>query len=194
MVSGSVRLVAGLGNPGKAYYFTRHNIGFLVVDTLVQRYKLVFRKNQIAEIAHFNLNSNYIIILKPLTYMNLSGIALSEYTKKYQISPSDIIIICDDIALPFGTIRIRKKGGSGGHNGLQNIIEHLQTNEFNRLRIGIGRNYQKGYQSQYVLSEWNESEKVFLHKIISTAVEAVEFFILEGIDKAMNKFNNLKIV
>lgn len=194
MVSGTLRLVAGLGNTGKAYYFTRHNIGFLVVDALVQKHKLVFQKNQTAEIAHFSLNNNSIIMLKPLTYMNLSGIVLSQYTKKFQVNPSDIIIICDDIALPFGSIRLRKKGSSGGHNGLQNIIEHLQTNEFNRLRIGIGGNFQKGYQSQYVLGEWNDSEKMFLHQIISTAVEAIEVFILEGIDNAMNRFNNLKII
>lgn len=193
MTSEMFRLVVGLGNPGIEYAFTRHNAGFLVADQFVRKHQVEFQKSHKAESVRFRLKNKHVIVLKPLSYMNLSGEVVARFLNELQLSPQFMIVICDDISLPFGSIRLRKKGGSGGHNGLQSIIDELQTENFNRLRIGIGNDFQKGEQSRYVLSEWDKDEQQHLPQIIQTAAEAVETFILEGIEHAMNKFNNWKV-
>lgn len=193
MTSEMFRLVVGLGNPGIEYAFTRHNAGFLVADQFVRKHQVEFQKSHKAESVRFRLKNKHVIVLKPLSYMNLSGEVVARFLNELQLSPQFMIVICDDISLPFGSIRLRKKGGSGGHNGLQSIIDELQTENFNRLRIGIGNDFQKGEQSRYVLSEWDKDEQQHLPQIIQTAAEAVETFILEGIEHAMNKFNNRKV-
>lgn len=193
MTSEMFRLVVGLGNPGIEYAFTRHNAGFLVADQFVRKHQVEFQKSHKAESVRFRLKNKHVIVLKPLSYMNLSGEIVARFLNELQLSPQFMIVICDDISLPFGSIRLRKKGGSGGHNGLQSIIDELQTENFNRLRIGIGNDFQKGEQSRYVLSEWDKDEQQHLPQIIQTAAEAVETFILEGIEHAMNKFNNWKV-
>lgn len=182
-------LIVGLGNIGREYLLTRHNIGFMVVDKIAFLHKATFQNDRLADIAEFNYKGKQIFLIKPTTYMNLSGKAVRYWKQALGVSQENLLVITDDVALPFGKIRLRSKGSDGGHNGLKNIQEMLQTQDYSRMRIGIGNNYPKGKQAEYVLSPFSEEEQRVLPIILETASQAVITFCLEGISSAMNKFN-----
>lgn len=181
-------LIAGLGNIGDEYAFTRHNIGFEIVDSLVLD-PIVFELDRHAYHTMVRFKGRQLHLIKPTTYMNLSGKAVRYWMEKEKITLGNTLIITDDIALPFGKIRIRKNGSDGGHNGLKSIVETLNTTEFPRLRFGIGGDFPKGYQVDYVLGKWNNDEKKLLPEKIKMAAEAVKNVVTAGIDRAMNTYN-----
>jgi PTH1 family peptidyl-tRNA hydrolase len=181
-------LIAGLGNPGKKYHETRHNIGFMVVDFLADKFNKKFKKNvDTFRSAVFEYNSEEIILLKPTTYMNLSGIAVALGVRYYDIVLSNLLVICDDIDLKFGTIRIRAKGSDGGQKGLRSIISNLETKDFARLRIGVGDHFQDA--ADYVLSPFSPEEKKDLPSIIQIAADVTLSYVLNGIELTMSRFN-----
>lgn len=182
-------LIVGLGNPEDEFAGTRHNIGFDVINALVKKHEAVFELKRHAYIAFWALRGKSVAAIKPTTYMNLSGKAVLYWLKEW--NPDDFIVVYDDIALPLGKIRLRKKGGAGGHHGMESVIEWLQSEDFNRLRFGIGQDYEKGKQVDYVLGKWTEAEKIFLETRIPLAVEALETWILAGMDVAMNLYNKI---
>lgn len=183
-------LIVGLGNIGAEYQNTRHNIGFKVLDMLAEQSGIFFKTDRLADTAEFKYKGKTLILIKPSTYMNLSGKAVNYWLQKEKILPQNMLVITDDIALPFGTIRIRPKGSDGGHNGLKNINEILNTQEYPRLRFGVGNNFPKGRQAEYVLGEWNEEEKKILNQRIDVATQVVKSFVTVGLQKTMNDFNN----
>lgn len=184
-------LICGLGNPGSRYAFTRHNLGFMVIDELARRFEVRFRKHEFYELARFSLDKGEILLLKPTTFMNRSGIALAEAVAANCISLSNLLVILDDIALPFGIIRLRAKGSSGGHNGLKSIIEYLDSEQFPRLRMGIKPVQDEPVEDmvEFVLSEFSEDERKQLPMFIERAFEAVVSFVRHGIEATMNQFN-----
>lgn len=184
-----MKILVGLGNPGKEYQWTRHNVGFLVMDFLARRHGLTFKKGrgQYVETI-FHLNGERIVAAKPLTYMNLSGLAVKEIIRFYKLETlDDLLVVLDDFHLPYGTLRFRKAGSDGGQKGLRSIIEQLNTQEFPRLRIGIGNHVTD--PKTYVLQRFSSHELEKLPTILKYAVEGIETFVLEGIDIAMSKFN-----
>lgn len=181
-------LIAGLGNAGDDYTGTRHNIGFDVVDALVSEATL-FTLDRHAYLSTIKFKGRTLFLIKPTTYMNLSGKAVKYWLDKEKIPLENMLIITDDLALPFGKIRIKKNGSDGGHNGLKSIIETLGTAEFIRMRFGIGSNFAKGYQSDYVLGKWSAEEKKLLPEKIQVAAEAVKSFATAGIERTMNAYN-----
>ena len=183
-------LIAGLGNIGNDYADTRHNVGFLVLDKLAEISGLVFESKRYAWKTEFRFKGRIFILIKPTTFMNLSGKAISYWLKKENIPDENLLVIADDIALPLGALRLRKKGGAGGHNGLLSIIEHLGTQEFSRLRIGVGNDFPTGLQIKYVLGEWTTEEKTILFPKIETAVEIIKSIGVIGIDRTMTAYNN----
>lgn len=183
-------LIIGLGNPGDEYANTRHNIGFVVGDAFAFDRKVTFESARYASVARTALKGRSFIFIKPTTFMNLSGKAVRYWMAKEDIPLENILVIVDDIALPLGSLRLRKKGSDGGHNGLISIIEEIGTNEFARLRIGIGDDFAKGRQVDYVLSSWNKEEEEILLPKIRTAVEIIKSFALVGVDRTMNLFNS----
>lgn len=187
-----VKLIVGLGNPEKRYDATRHNAGFMVVDRLVRRHapservKARFRGDTIES----PIASSRCLLLKPMTYMNRSGPSVQEAAGFYKIDPaSDLLVITDDLALPVGAIRIRAKGGSGGHNGLGDISRALGSDDFPRLRVGIGAKPPFMDQADYVLSRFTEEERDAIDRAIEKAADATETFVREGVEAAMNRFN-----
>lgn len=182
-------LICGLGNIGDEYANTRHNVGFLVVDALTSDLKASFAAGKLASVAQTRFKGKSLLLLKPNTYMNLSGKALKYWMTKEDIPLENVLVIVDDIALPLGALRMKKKGGDAGHNGLNHIIMSLNTEEFARLRVGIGNDFAKGYQVDYVLGKWTKAEETVMIKKIGKAVEAIKSFIFEGADKAMNNYN-----
>jgi PTH1 family peptidyl-tRNA hydrolase len=181
-------LIAGLGNPGKKYHETRHNIGFRVADLLAHKFKKTFKKNHDTfRSVLFEYNNKEIILLKPTTFMNLSGIAVAAGINYYDIVLSNLLVICDDINLKFGTIRIRSKGSDGGQKGLRSIISSLETKNFARLRIGVGDHFQDA--AEYVLTPFNPAEKKDLPSIIQISADATLSYVLNGIELTMNRFN-----
>ena len=185
-------LVAGLGNIGKEYDNTRHNIGFKILDALTRASNVVFEDRRYGFVAEYKFKSRLFVLVRPTTYMNLSGRAVNYWLKKEDIPLSNLLVVCDDLALPFGTIRMKAKGGDGGHNGLRNIIEVSGTNEFARLRFGIGDNFHKGYQVDYVLSRWSSEEEKMLPPLIDSSIEVIQNFGTLGIDRTMNLSNTKK--
>jgi len=182
-------LVAGLGNIGDEYSDTRHNIGFIVADALAQEGKAVFKPGRHADTTRLSIKGRTIVLIKPTTFMNLSGKALRYWIQKEDIPLENILVIVDDLALPLGVLRMRKKGSDGGHNGLISIIECLESTEFTRIRFGIGNDFAKGYQVDYVLGRWTDEETKFLIPRVKEAVEMIKSFILIGPDRTMNIFN-----
>lgn len=182
-------LVIGLGNPGPEYAETRHNIGFQVLDTLASEFNATFSPARYGDIAEFRHKGRTFMLLKPSTFMNQSGKAVRYWMDQEKIKVEGILVITDDLALPFGAIRIKPRGGAGGHNGLSSIIELIGTEEFPRLRFGIGSDFSRGRQSEYVLGPWNAEERKTLDARIELARKAVLQFGLLGIDQAMNGFN-----
>lgn len=182
-------LIVGLGNIGREYAGTRHNVGFEVLDFFALKNKLVFQSSRYADMTIHSLKGRKIVLIKPSTYMNLSGKAVSYWLQKENIEPEKMLVVADDVALNLGSIRLRKKGGSGGHNGLQNIIDVLGNDNFSRLRIGIGNDYPRGMQSDYVLGKWFPEQVPIIIKAIESTDKIIEEFVLSGIDIAMNSFN-----
>lgn len=182
-------LVVGLGNVGSKYDGTRHNIGFEVLEKLANVLEISFEADKLGSLAKFNHKGRSFILLKPATYMNLSGKAVRYWLTKENIAIENLLIICDDISIPLGTLRLKAKGGAGGHNGLESIQNLLGTPQYARLRFGIGNNFSKGRQSDYVLGEWKEEEIEKLPPRIEKAAKAVLSFGLAGINNTMNGFN-----
>lgn len=169
-------LIAGLGNIGDEYADTRHNIGFCVVDALARLSGISFETGRYAGIARMKIKNKSLVLIKPSTYMNLSGKAVRYWLDHEKIPLENLLVVVDDIALPQGKLRLRYKGGPGGHNGLISIIETLGTEEFARLRFGIGNDFAKGYQSEYVLGKWTKAEEEMLVPKVAEAVEMVREF------------------
>lgn len=182
-------LIVGLGNIGAEYVNTRHNIGFKVLDYVAREESLSFETAKLGAVAEYNVKGRKLILLKPNTYMNLSGKAVKYWMEKENIAKENILIITDDLNLPFGTIRIKGKGSDGGHNGLKNIQLLLNTTEYPRFRFGISDEFKKGQQVDYVLGEWHEAEKVKLMERFVIAKEIIESFALAGLANTMNSFN-----
>jgi len=182
-------LIAGLGNIGNEYANTRHNIGFVIADAIAREGKAVFEPGRLADVTKVKYKGRIMVVIKPSTYMNLSGKAVKYWLDKEKISLNNLLVITDDIALPTGTLRLRAKGGDGGHNGLISITEHLGTQEFPRLRMGIGNDFAQGYQVDYVLGKWTRAEEEIMISKINTAVEIVKSFVAIGIDRTMNLYN-----
>ena len=182
-------LVVGLGNMGGEYENTRHNIGFDVVDALAQQLDCPFESEHLGDLAHGKYKGRHIYLLKPSTFMNLSGKAVRYWVQKLQIRPSQWLVVVDEIQFDLGTVRMQKKGSAGGHNGLQNIQNLMQTISYPRLRIGIGRNFGRGQQVDYVLGKWSSNESEKLDKILQRATEMVLAFASIGLDQTMAQFN-----
>ena len=184
-------IIAGLGNPKKEYDNTRHNIGFAMIDALADKYQISVMdiKNK-GMTGKGIINGQKVILVKPLTFMNLSGECISALTDYYKIDPeTELIVVSDDISLPPGQIRVRKKGSAGGHNGLKNIIQHLGTEGFQRIRLGVGEK-PKGYDlADYVLGHFSKEEEAFIKEGIGKAIEAAEMMLAGETDRAMNEFN-----
>jgi len=185
-----VTLVIGLGNPGPAYAGNRHNVGYQCVDYLGHAHGLRFRSSRRCKalVANGQIGKTRVILAKPLVYMNESGQAVNALVRWYKIALADLLVIYDDLDLPLGKIRLRRRGGSGGHKGLQSIIDALQTEEFARLRVGIGRPIY-GEPSDYVLSDFTPEERMIMEATYDRVVAAIECFLTQGIETAMNEFN-----
>jgi peptidyl-tRNA hydrolase, PTH1 family len=184
-------LIAGLGNIGDEYAQTRHNIGFDIADALVKKHEGRFSTERLADVAEIKIKGKQVICIKPNTYMNLSGKSVKYWRDKENVPLENMLVIVDDIALPLERLRIRGGGSDGGHNGLRSVQEQLATTEYAKLRFGIGNNYPKGRQADFVLSKWKSDEwPLVLHKI-EKSVELTEQFILAGLSTAMNQFNNV---
>lgn len=182
-------LIVGLGNIGTEYVDTRHNIGFMVCDYLANKYETTFVLDKLASQAVIKVKGKTIYLIKPTTYMNLSGKAVNYWLQFHKISVDNMIIVTDDIAIPFGAIRIKPKGSNGGHNGLGNIQEILNTDVYPRLRFGVGGDFPKGQQVAYVLGKFSDTEKQTLDERIQIAAEAILSFCSIGLEKTMNVFN-----
>ncbi|MEI6889615.1 MAG: aminoacyl-tRNA hydrolase [Bacteroidales bacterium] len=182
-------LIVGLGNIGDEYSDTRHNIGFVVADALALEGKAVFKADRHAAMTRLSVKGRTMVVIKPSTFMNLSGKAVRYWMQKEDIPLENILVIVDDLALPLGVTRMRKKGSDGGHNGLISIIEYLQSSEFTRIRFGIGNDFSKGYQVDYVLGRWTTEETKVLLPRVKEAVDMIKSFVLTGPDRTMNLFN-----
>ncbi len=185
-------LIAGLGNIGPEYKNTRHNIGFQILDALAEASNIVFSDKRYGFIAEFKYKARTFILLKPTTYMNLSGRAVNYWMNQEKISIENVLVLVDDLALPFGTIRLRAKGSEGGHNGLKNISQVLGRNDYARLRFGIGDNFHPGFQVNFVLSEWSREEQKEMPEKLDCCTEIIKSFGTIGIDRTMNLFNKKK--
>ena len=182
-------LVVGLGNIGEKYDNTRHNIGFKIADALVKEYDESFTTEKHGDLAKLKIKGKTVFVLKPNTYMNLSGKAVLYWMKKENILIDNILIITDDLNIDFGTIRIKAKGSAGGHNGLKDIQDKLNTSSYPRFRFGVGSDYRKGGQVDFVLGTWSDAEESALIERIPTSIKAVESFVNGGLANTMNTFN-----
>lgn len=182
-------LVVGLGNIGSEYSETRHNIGFKVLDALSKKEEFSFETAKLGAVGSFKIKGRTVLCLKPSTYMNLSGKALKYWLDKEKIPLENILVVTDDINLKFGVIRLKTKGSDGGHNGLKDIQTVLQTVTYNRFRIGVGAEFSKGRQVDYVLGEWTEDEKEQLKERLDTSCNIIRSFVLAGVKNTMNQFN-----
>ncbi len=183
-------LVVGLGNIGSEYHNTRHNIGFRILDAFAEASNISFSTERYGDVAHCRVKSAQLTLLKPSTYMNLSGNAVAFWLQHEKLTVENLLIIVDDIALPFGAIRIKPQGSDAGHNGLKNIAEMLRTTAYPRLRFGIGGDFPRGCQIDYVLGDFSPEENEALPPRIALAVDAIKAFCLSGIQFAMNNYNN----
>jgi PTH1 family peptidyl-tRNA hydrolase len=183
-------LISGLGNIGDEYRNTRHNIGFTILDALAQQGKVSFELGRLASIAKMKFKSRTLVLIKPSTYMNLSGKSIKYWLNQEKISVENSLTILDDISLPTGKLRMKMKGGDGNHNGLTSIIEYLQSTEFPRLRVGVGNDFPRGYQSDYVLGKWTKEEEEILIPRIKVATDIVKSFVTIGSGLTMTNFNN----
>lgn len=181
----------GLGNPGNKYENSRHNVGFMVIDRLASRLGISLSRPFFSSMTgQVYIDNKKILLVKPQTYMNLSGQSVAPIVKWYKLKPDDLLVIYDDMDLPAGSLRIRPKGGSGGHRGMESIIEHLGTNAFPRLRIGIGKPDSDGEDTiDWVLGGFSNREREIIESVKKKAVDAITLFVNEGINKAMNQYN-----
>ena len=182
-------LIVGLGNIGPEYAETRHNIGFMVLDYLAKKYESSFDVGRHAFVTEIKTKGRTFVLVKPTTYMNLSGKAVGHYLNSLKLSPDQMLVITDDIALPFGKIRIRAKGSPGGHNGLKHIEQTLGHSNYPRLRFGVGDTFSKGKQVDYVLSTFSTDEQIELQTLIEKAAEATIGFGTIGLERTMNQYN-----
>ncbi len=182
-------LIVGLGNVGEEYKDTRHNVGFLVLDAFAHDCGATFTDKRYGFISNVNYKGRKIYLLKPSTFMNLSGNAVNYWMKKEKIEISNLLVIVDDLALPLGTIRMRPKGSDGGHNGLAHITSVLGTNEYTRIRFGIRNSFSRGRQKEYVLSNWTPEEKMLVEEKIPYVIQMIKSFVTEGTDLTMTRFN-----
>lgn len=182
-------LIVGLGNIGEKYAETRHNIGFKVLDYFAEQEGFSFETHKLGDLAAYKLKGRTFIFLKPNTFMNLSGKAVLYWLTKEKIPLENLLIITDDLNLPFGSIRLKTKGSDGGHNGLKDIQHKLNTTKYNRFRFGISDAFSKGRQVDYVLGEWDMDEKDKLPERLGKSVELIKSFVLAGINNTMNSFN-----
>jgi PTH1 family peptidyl-tRNA hydrolase len=183
-------LLVGLGNIGNEYAHTRHNIGFDVVHAFVAKHGGSFRVDRLAYVAEVKWKGKNFVCICPSTYMNLSGKAVKYWMDKEKLAPENILVIVDDVALPLDKLRIRPGGSDAGHNGLKSLQESLLTIEYPRLRFGIGNDYPKGMQADFVLGKWKKEEEALVKIKINAAVEAIETFAAQGLTTAMNQVNN----
>lgn len=183
-------LIIGLGNIGSEYAETRHNIGFKVLDALSKKEGFSFETARLGDVGTFKIKGRSILCLKPSTFMNLSGKALKYWMDKEKITKENILVITDDINLSFGTFRLKTKGSDGGHNGLKDVQLVLQTNQYNRFRFGVGADFGKGRQVDYVLGEWNDEEKDKLPERLQKSTDLIKSFALSGVKNTMNEYNN----
>lgn len=182
-------LIVGLGNIGEKYANTRHNIGFKILDHLANKEGLTFETQKLGDITSYKFKGRTFILLKPSTYMNLSGKAVAYWLTKEKIALENLLVITDDLNLPFGSIRLKTKGSDGGHNGLKDIQTKLNTTNYNRFRFGISDQFSKGSQVDYVLGEWSEDENKTLPERLDTSVELIKSFGTAGVNNTMNAFN-----
>ena len=182
-------LIAGLGNIGPEYHNTRHNIGFSVLDALCESQEIAFESARYGDIAKYKFKGRTFFLLKPSTYMNLSGNAVRYWLNKENIKDENLLVITDDIALPFGKLRMRKKGSHGGHNGLKHIEEILGHATYNRIRFGVGNEFGRGQQVEYVLGKWSDKELADLEEPIKKTIDMLKGFGTMGIDRTMNQYN-----
>ena len=182
-------LIVGLGNHGADYVNTRHNIGFKVVEKLAQLNDALFETKKLGDLASFRFKGRTFLLLKPNTYMNLSGKAVKYWLEKESIPPENLLIVTDDLNLPFGTLRLKTKGSAGGHNGLKDIQDKLNTSQYNRLRFGISDEFVKVKQVDYVLGNWTDDETEKLKERLEHCSEFIKSYVMAGIQNAMNIFN-----
>ena len=182
-------LIVGLGNIGSEYWGTRHNIGFRVVNAVAETASADFTEERYGAVARLRFKSAELVVLKPNTFMNLSGNAVRYWLQRESIPRERLLVVADDLSLPFGSLRLKARGSHGGHNGLRNIGELLSTDDYARLRFGIGNNFPRGRQVDYVLSLFTDDELAQMPAIVDRAVEIVRSFCLEGVDVAMNRYN-----
>ena len=185
-MAGESYLVVGLGNIGPEYSKTRHNMGFMVLDAWSQASNTAFNTMRYGDVAEIHLKGRTVYLLKPSTYMNLSGNAVRYYLQKLPIPTDRLLVICDDINLPFGKLRMRKNGSDGGHNGLKNIAECLETENYARIRMGVGHEFSTGAQADYVLGNLSEEEMKEMDNLSEKVIQGVEDWIFVGADRAMN--------
>lgn len=182
-------LIAGLGNPGPQYELTRHNIGFLVLDQLAEKLGASFKTDRLAEVAEAKYKGKSLVLIKPNTYMNLSGKAVNYWLQSENISRENFLAVVDDLALPHATLRLRAKGSAGGHNGLSSIQEHLQSDQYKRLRFGIGNDYSKGKQAEYVLSNFSQEQLDQILSPLEKSCEIILSFCTAGLEKTKTQYN-----
>ena len=188
-----MKILVGLGNPSSKYEGTRHNVGFVVIDELAERWGI--RVNTLRHRALCGtgfVGTEKVVLAKPVTYMNLSGEAVRPLTEYYKISPEDLLIICDDINLELGNLRVRARGSAGGHNGLKDIIAKLGTQDFPRLRVGVGGKPEQMELADYVLGHFTAEERKVVRETVGLAANAAETFVKEGVGEAMNRYNGLR--
>lgn len=188
-----MRAIIGIGNPGSRYASNRHNVGFQFLDYYSQKKSLTFKTSKYNfYFAEGELDNNPFLLIKPVTYVNNTGIAVIDIIKEYNVSNSDLLVVVDDVNLQFSSFRLRKSGGDGGHNGLSSIIYHLQSDEFVRLRIGIGREELSTSLPDFVLSDFTENEFRELKKVFDVCIPLIDDFIKDGFSKMLNSYSRLK--
>lgn len=188
-----MKLVAGLGNPGRQYTGTRHNVGFEVIDELARRHRVDFEAAPAdAVMGKWRRDGDVVLLVKPLTFMNLSGVAIGELMRYFKIDVADTLVVCDDVNLPIGRLRVRGSGSEGGHNGLRSMAQHLGTVDYPRLRIGVGRGDTRRDLADHVLAGFSPEEQPGVNDAVTRAAEAVDCWIVDGLAKTMNVFNRDK--
>lgn len=183
-------LIVGLGNIGAEYDATRHNIGFDIADTLVIKHEGTFSNDKLAMVAKIKIKGKPVVVIKPTTYMNLSGKALNYWMEKENVSIENVLVLVDDLALPIESLRLRGSGSHAGHNGLKDIEAVLGNNKYARLRFGVGNDFPKGRQVEFVLGKWDKKELPIVIEKVRTSVEAIESFVNAGLTNTMNQFNS----
>lgn len=182
-------LITGLGNIGSEYANTRHNIGFDILDHLAQQENLKFEASRYGSVAYYKHKGRTFVLLKPSTYVNLSGKAVNYWLKKEKVPIKNLLVVVDDLAIPFGQLRVKSKGGDAGHNGLKSIQEALGHTQYARLRFGLGNNFRRGQQVDFVLSSWDDDELEVMNERLDAACEIIQSFGVLGVDRTMNFYN-----